>query len=105
MKVSFTNMMGVVPRGMRTVADVSATGVLVKKEKRSALSLSDQIKPSRNARDRGSEIFTFFRTNETVGSSFCSVYNLHMRIEAISKALTFFDMRDVFNIVPESTVT
>ena len=27
-----------------------------------------------------------------------------MRIEALSKALTFFDMRDVFQIVPELTV-
>ena len=32
------------------------------------------------------------------------VYNLHMRIEALSKALTFFDMHDVFQIVPEHTV-
>ena len=104
MKVSFTTMMGAIPRGMRTAADVSAAGVSVKKERRSALSSSDQIKLSRNAREGGSEVFTFFETDGSIGSDFRTVYNLHMRIEALSKALTFFDMRDVFQIVPENTV-
>ena len=53
MKVPFTTMMGAIPRGMHTAADVSAAGVSVKKERRSALRLSDQIKLSRNAREGG----------------------------------------------------
>ena len=49
-------------------------------------------------------MFTFFETDGLVGSDFRTVYNLYMRIEALSKALTFFDMRNVFQIVPELTV-
>ena len=103
MKVSFTIMMGFIPRGMRTSADMSAVEVSVEKEKRSTLSLSDQSKLPRNTRRRGS--FIFFETDGTVGSDLCTVYNLHMHIEALSKSLAFFDMRDVFQIVPEAAVT
>ena len=39
-----------------------------------------------------------------VGSDFKAVYDLHMRIEALSKALTFLDTKDVFEIIPEQTI-
>ena len=32
------------------------------------------------------------------------VYNLHMHIEALSQALNFYDIRDVFQIILENTV-
>ena len=39
-----------------------------------------------------------------VGSKFKAVYDLHMHIEALSKALTFFDMKDAFKIISEQTI-
>ena len=39
-----------------------------------------------------------------IGSNFKAVYDLHMWIEALSKTLVFFNMIDVFQILPESTV-
>jgi len=39
-----------------------------------------------------------------LGSDFRAVYNLHMRLDALGKAITFFDMDDVFNIIPCETV-
>ena len=33
------------------------------------------------------------------------VYNLHMRLEALSKSIMFYDMDDVFKIPPNETVT
>ena len=39
-----------------------------------------------------------------MGSDFKALYDLHMCIEALSKALTFFDMKDVFEILPEHMI-
>ena len=39
-----------------------------------------------------------------MGSNFKALYDLHMRVEALSKALTFFDMKDVFEIIPEHRI-
>ena len=76
----------------------------IKKELRSKLSTSDQLKLSKSAREGGSDKFSFFETTGSLGSDFKAVYDLHMRIEALSKALVLYDMTDVFKILPESTV-
>ena len=39
-----------------------------------------------------------------MGSDFKALYDLHIRVEALSKALTFFDMKDIFEIIPEYTI-
>ena len=104
MKISFSSMMGTIPRGARTQKEVSAAGVSIRKEERSNLSVSDQLKLSKAAREGGSDKFSFFETDGKIGSEFKAVYNMHMQIEALSKALAFFDMDDVFKIIPDSTV-
>ena len=90
MKISFSSMMGTIPRGARTQQEVSAAGVSIRKEERSNLSVSDQLKLSKAAREGGSDKFSFFETDGKIGSEFKAVYNIHMQIEALSKALAFF---------------
>ena len=48
--------------------------------------------------------FSFFEADGKIGSDFKAVYDLHMRIEALSKTLTFYDMKDVFQILPEDII-
>ena len=38
-----------------------------------------------------------------MGGDFHAVYDLHMRLEALSKAIMFYDMDDIFNILPSNT--
>ena len=102
--MNFISLCGVIPRGARTIQEVTAAGVSVKKELGCKISTSDQLKLSKSAREGGSDKFSFFETNGLIGSDFKAVYDLHMRIEALSKALVFFNMIDVFQILPESTV-
>lgn len=46
----------------------------------------------------------FFQADGSTRSEFRTVYNLHMRIDALSTALKYFDMADVFQIVPSETI-
>ena len=101
--MNFSSLLGVIPRGARTIQEVTAAGVSVKKELRVKFSTSDQLKLSKSAREGGDK-FSFFETTGSIGSDFKAVYDLHMRIEALSKTLVFYDMIDVFQILPESTV-
>ena len=48
--------------------------------------------------------FTFFEVNGKIENYFKTVYDLHMRVKALSKALVFLNMQNVFQIIPESTV-
>ena len=98
------SILGVIPRGARTIQEVSAAGVSVKKELRTKLSTSDQLKLSKSAKEGGSDKFAFFEATGLIGAEFKSVNDLHMRIEALSKALVFFDMVDVFQIIDKPTV-
>ena len=50
-------------------------------------------------------MFTFFETDGKSGSDSPAVYDLHMRLDALGKAITFYDMDDIFNIIPCETVT
>ena len=88
--MDFVSILGAIPRVARTVQEVTAAGVSVKKELRSKLSTSDQLKLSKSAREGGSDKFSFFETDGKIGSEFKAVYNMHMQIEALSKALAFF---------------
>ena len=76
----------------------------VKKEDRGNLSTSDLLKLSNAAREGGVDKFSFFEADGKIGSDFKAVYDLHMRIEALSKTVTFYDMKDVFRILPEDTI-
>jgi len=100
----FKSLLGVVPRGARTVREVSIASVSVKKTYRASLSTSDKLKLAKVAREGGENKFTFFETDGKSGSDFCAVYDLHMRLDALGKAITFFDMDDVFNTIPYETV-
>ena len=37
-------------------------------------------------------------------NKFQTVYDLHMRIEALAQALNFYDTCDIFQVIPENTV-
>ena len=104
MKFSFKSLLGTVPRGARSVPDVVAAGVSVKKEERTNLSTSYSLKLAKAAREGGADKFTFFDLDGQTGGEFWAVYDLHMRLEALSKAITFYDMGDVFKILPSNTV-
>ena len=71
-------MMGTIPRGARTQQEVSAAGVSIRTEEWSNLSVSDQLKLSKAAREGGSDKFSFFETDGKIGSEFKAVYNMHM---------------------------
>ena len=55
MKISFKSLLGTVPRGVRTVGEIVAAGVSVKKEDRKNLSTSDRLKLTKSAREGGME--------------------------------------------------
>jgi len=95
---SFKILLGVIPRGARTVREVSAAGISVKKTDCAPLSTSDKLKLAKSAREGEENRFTFFETDGKLGSDFRAVYDLHMRLDALGKAIAFFDMDDVFNI-------
>ena len=100
MKLSFKSLMITVTRGARTTEVVTVASVSVKKDKRGALSTSNRIKLSRVVREAGSEKFAFLETDGKVGNTFKAVYELHMQIEALYTALTYFDIDNVFQIIP-----
>ena len=104
MNLSFKTLLGVVPRRVRTVGEIVAAGVSVKKEGRTKLSTLDKLKLARAAREGGEEKFTLFETDGKVGGDFRAVYNLHMRLEDLSKAIMYYDMDDIFNVLPSETV-
>ena len=58
--MDFTSILGVITRVARTVQEVTAAGVSIKKERRCKLSTSDQFKLSKSAREGGSDKFSFF---------------------------------------------
>ena len=86
MKFFFKSLLGTVPAGARTASEVAAAGVSVKKEQRTNLSASDKLKLAKSAREGGPDKFTFFESDGQVGGDFRAVYDLHMRLEALSKA-------------------
>ena len=104
MILSFRTLMGSMPTTQRSASEVTAAGVTIKKEDRQSLSTSDQLKLSKAAREGGIDKFTFFASDGKLVNDFQTVYDLHMRIETLSKALTHFDMQDVFQIIPPPIV-
>ena len=90
--MNFSSLLGVIPRSSQTVQEVITTGVSVKKELRSKLSTSDQLKLSKSTREGGSDKFSFFETTGSLGSNFKSIYDMHTRIEVLSKSLVLYDI-------------
>ena len=45
-------------------------------------------------------MFSFFEVNRKVGSDFKAMYDIHMRVEALSKDLVFFNKIDIFHAIP-----
>ena len=68
------------------------------------LRTSEKLKLSKSAREGGCDKFAFFEANGKMVNEFQTVYDLHMQIEALDQALTFYDMRDVFEVIPQNTV-
>ena len=99
MKFLFSSLLGTVPRGARTALEVANAGVFIKKEDRKSLKTADLLRLASSAREGGKDKFTFFEANGQLGSGFKAVYDLQMRIEALSKALSFYDMYDVFLLI------
>ena len=104
MKFSFKSLLGTVPRGDRYIRDVVAAGVSVKKEDRTNLSTSDRLELAKVVREGGTDKFTFFESDGQTCSDFWVMYDLHVCLEALSKAITFYNMGDVFKILPSNTV-
>ena len=53
MNLTFKNLLGVIPRAARTVGQIVAAGVSVKKEDRASLSTSEKLKLEKAAREGG----------------------------------------------------
>jgi len=51
-----------------------------------------------------SEKFILLETDGKVGNKFKAVYDLHMPTEALSTALTYSNMHNVFQIIPTETI-
>jgi len=84
---------------------VPSVRLSVRKEDRGTLAPEDKLKRSKSAREGRKDRFSFFRANEATGSEFCTVYGLRMIIDALSTVLRYFDMVDVFRIVPSEMIT
>ena len=106
MKLSFKAFIGSVPTTLRTEVDVTVAGVWIKKEDQIKLRTSKKLKLSKVAREGGggNDKFVFFEVNGKMVNKFQTVYDLHMRIEALAQALNFYDMCDIFQVIPENTV-
>ena len=63
MQFSFKSLLGTIPRGARSVRDVVAAGISVKKEERTNLSTSDRLKLTKAAREGGRDKFPFFESD------------------------------------------
>ena len=100
-----TLISGIITRGARTLKEVAAAGVSIKKELRTTLSTSDQLKLFKSVREGGSDKFSFFETTGSIGSDIKVAYDLHMRVEALSNTLVLHDLIDVFKILDEATVS
>ena len=96
--------MGSIPKTKQTENDVLAAGFSIKKEERRWLSTSDKLKLSNDAREGDDNKFTFFQSNIKILNDFETIYNLHMRIDSLTKSLEYYGMKDVLKIVLEQTV-
>ena len=84
---------------------ISYFGRWIRKERKTNIPKhSDHIKISKYIWEGGTDRFPFFELNGQVGSHFKAVYDLHMCIDALSKALAFLDIRDVFHIISDHTL-
>ena len=62
------------------------------------------MKLSKAAREGGADKFSFFASDGKIIGDFKTVYDLHIHIESISKAMTQFDMLDVFQVILSATL-
>ena len=105
MKFSFKSLLGTVTRGARTIREVVAAGVPVKKEERQNLSTSDELKLVKTSKEGGTCKFTFFDPDGQTRGYFRVVHDLFMRIEFLSKATSFHDMCNVFKMIHREMTT
>ena len=97
---SFLDLMGSVPTSRRSEREATAASISIKKNNRVKLSTSDKLKLAKATKEGGTDKFIFFASDGKLVNDFQTVYDLHMRIEALSKALTSYDMLDVFQVIP-----
>ena len=84
--------------------EVTAAVLSIKKEDRERLSTSEKLKLSKAVREGGVGKFAFFASSGNLVSNFYPVYDLYIQIDALSKILTHFNMQDMFQVIPETTV-
>ena len=106
MKLSFKNLMGYMPTTTgSTECEVLAVWVSICKEDRVSLSTSNKFKLSKSSISGDNNKFALYQSNGQLVNSFEIAYNLHMRVDVLNKSLEYYDMRDVFRILPEVTVS
>ena len=81
--VSVKSLMETIPHGIQTATEVSSVGVSLCKEDHGTLTLGDKLKLSKSAREGKTDKFNFFQADRAVGSESRTVYNFHMRIDAL----------------------
>ena len=105
MNFSFKSFLGTVLRGARSIREVVDSGASVKKEEQNNLSVSYRLKLTKAEREGGTENLTLFESDGQSRGNFGTVNDLRMRLEPLSKATTFYDMGDMFKILPINTIT
>ena len=101
MKISFKSLLGTVPRGSRSVQEVTLS---IKKEDRVKITPSNQLRLSEKAREKGADKFVFIQESEEPGGDFKVVYDLYVRIGVLSKTLVFINTDGVLQIIPARTI-
>ena len=80
--MDYASLLGVILRMARTLQELTAAGVSIKRELRSKLSTSAQLKLSKSTREGGSDKLSFFKTTGLLGSNFKSVYpNANLNVQ------------------------
>ena len=75
-----------------TESEILEASVSIRKEARGSLSTSDKLKLERASRSGGDNKFAFFQSTGLLVNSFETVYSLHVRLDALSKALDRYNM-------------
>jgi len=102
--MNLTDLIGKIPSEARSIEDVKSAEVSVRKDKRDALSTLDMMKPSKSAREGGSEKITFFVIDGTASNDFKSVYDLQMQVDVLITSLTLYVMMDIFQVLTVETM-
>ena len=105
MKLSFKALMGIFLKEERMSDEVIDTSMSVRKDEHGALDTSDKLSCHTPHAKGGTDKLTFFKIDEKTVEDFRKIYYSNTRNRSLSKILAFFDMLDIFQIVPASTIS